>query len=213
MQIDPAQLAGRETYALLTSVVIPRPIAWVTSQSAAGLVNLAPFSFFNAVSGDPPMVVLGIGVRPGGSPKDTARNIKAKGEFAVNFVTEELLTAMNISGADFPPDESELAAAREATVPCERIGVPRLARSAVSLECRLEQAIALTETNTLLVNRVLLFHVEDRLVGPGNRINGFAPIARLGVPSLYCRTTDRFPVPRLSYEEALAQSAKLAGEP
>ena len=209
MQIDPARQPGRDTYMLLTNLVVPRPIAWVTSQSAAGIVNLAPFSFFNAVSGDPPFVVLGIGVRDDGSPKDTCRNIQSKGEFAVNLVTEELLTAMNISAADFPPDESELLAAKQATVPSERIGVPRLARSPVTLECRLERSVQLTERNTLLVAQVLLFHVAERFVGPRNRINGFAPIARLGAPSLYCRTTDRFELPRLKYEEALAQSARL----
>jgi flavin reductase (DIM6/NTAB) family NADH-FMN oxidoreductase RutF len=186
--------------------VVPRPIAWVMSQSAAGVVNLAPFSFFNAVAGSPPYIVLSIGVREDGSPKDSARNIEARGEFAVSLVTEELMGAMNISAAEFPPDESELPVAQLHTVPSVRIGVPHLGESPVSLECRLAKSVPLG-ANTLYIGEVLMFHVEDRLVGPRLHINGFAPVGRLGAPSLYCRTTDRFNLPRLRYEEAL-QAAK-----
>src|SRR5277367_1482781 len=111
MQIDPASQAKLDNYKLLTSLVIPRPIAWVTSRSETGLINLAPFSFFNAVGSDPMFIVMGIGRRDGGAPKDTAANIQATGDFVVNLVTEDLLGAMNISAADFPADQSELTAA------------------------------------------------------------------------------------------------------
>ena len=110
MQIDPSQHTAAENYKLLTNLVVPRPIAWVTSVNAAGVVNLAPFSFFNAVGSEPLYVVVSIGTNDAGEPKDTAKNILAGGEFVVNLVTEELFDAMNVSAADFPGEESELAA-------------------------------------------------------------------------------------------------------
>jgi len=111
MQIDPALHSHADNHKILTNVVVPRPIAWVTSCDESGVVNLAPFSFFNAVGSDPIYVIVSIGLRDDGSLKDTARNIEASGEFVVNLVTEPLLAAMNISAAEFPPDESELSCA------------------------------------------------------------------------------------------------------
>jgi flavin reductase (DIM6/NTAB) family NADH-FMN oxidoreductase RutF len=207
MQIDPAAYSGSQNYQLLTSLVMPRPIAWVTSAGPSGVINLAPFSFFNAVAGEPPYIVLSVGRRADGSPKDTARNIESSREFVVNLVTEELLSAMNISAAEFPPDASELSAAPLRTAPSAQLGVPRVADSPVSLECRLEQSVALP-ANTLFIGRVVMFHVADDLVGPRLHINGFAPIGRLGAPSQYCRTTDRFELPRLSYKEAVSQGRR-----
>jgi len=200
MQIDPALHSQADNYKILTNVVVPRPIAWVTSLGVSGVVNLAPFSFFNAVGSDPLYIVVSIGLRDDGTSKDTARNIQARGEFVVNLVTEPLLRAMNISAVDFPPDESELAAAGLQTVSGVRVQVPRLAAAQVSLECRLQQSHPLG-TNRLFVGEVVMFHVADELLGPRLRINGFAPIGRLGSPSMYCRTTDRFDLPRLSYAE------------
>jgi flavin reductase (DIM6/NTAB) family NADH-FMN oxidoreductase RutF len=110
MQIDPARHSNADNYKLITNLVIPRPIAWVTSLNDKGLVNLAPFSFFNAMGSDPLYIVIGIGNRDEGEPKDTARNIQANGDFVVNLVTEDLLEAMTISAADFPADESAWSA-------------------------------------------------------------------------------------------------------
>jgi flavin reductase (DIM6/NTAB) family NADH-FMN oxidoreductase RutF len=200
MQIDPSVQASADNYKLLTNVVVPRPIAWITSLSGAGVVNLAPFSFFNAVAGDPPYVVVGIGRRDDGAPKDTAKNIEASGEFVVNFVTEDLLAAMNISAVDFPPDQSELEAAQLHTAASVHVRTPRVAEAQVSLECRVYSAQALG-SNTLIIGEVVMFHVADSLVGPRMHIGGFAPIGRLGSPSVYCRTTDRFELARLTYAE------------
>jgi flavin reductase (DIM6/NTAB) family NADH-FMN oxidoreductase RutF len=200
MHIDPAQVTKSDAYKLLTNLVVPRPIAWVTSVNRAGTINLAPFSFFNAVGSDPLFVVIGIGRRADGSPKDTDRNIQETGAFVVNLVTEELMAAMNVSGADFPPDESELTAAGLQAAPSLRISVPRLAQSQASLECRLHQAHALG-ANTLIIGEVVMFHVADHLVGPNLHINGFAPIGRMGSPSVYCRTGDRFDLPRMTYAQ------------
>jgi flavin reductase (DIM6/NTAB) family NADH-FMN oxidoreductase RutF len=200
MQIDPSQHCNADNYKLITNLVVPRPIAWVTSLNDEGLINLAPFSFFNAVGSDPLYIVIGIGNRDEGNPKDTARNIQASGDFVVNLVTEELLDAMNVSAADFPADESELTAAKLHAAPSARVKSPRLAEAQASLECKLFQAQPLG-TNTLIIGEVVMFHVADHLIGPRLRVNNFAPIGRLGSPSVYCRTTDRFELPRLTYAQ------------
>jgi flavin reductase (DIM6/NTAB) family NADH-FMN oxidoreductase RutF len=200
MQLDPSRQTAANNYKLLTNLVVPRPIAWVSSLGESGLVNLAPFSFFNAVGSDPLYLVVSIGRRDDGTPKDTARNIETRGDFVVNLVTEELLAAMNISAVEFPPDQSELTAAQLHAAPSLRVEAPRLAEAQVSLECRLFQSLALG-ANTLYIGEVVMFHVADHLLGPRFHINGFAPIGRLGSPSTYCRSTDRFELPRLSYEQ------------
>jgi len=200
MQIDPSLHSTADNYKILTNLVVPRPIAWVTSLSQAGVVNLAPFSFFNAVGSNPLYVVISIGCRDNGTPKDTARNILASGEFVVNLVTEELFGAMNISAADFPPDQSELTAANVSVAPSVRVKAPRLSQAQASLECTLFKSEPIG-ANTLFIGEVVMFHVEDHLLGPRMHINNFAPIGRLGSPSVYCRTTDRFDIPRIIYEQ------------
>lgn len=200
MQIDPDQHKVADNYKLLTNLVVPRPIAWVTSLSQTGVINLAPFSFFNAVASDPLYVVVSIGSRDSGAPKDTANNIESCGQFVVNMVTENLLKAMNISAADFPPDQSELTAAELHAAPSIRVKTPRLAEAQVSLECELFQAVSLG-TNTLFIGEVVMFHIADHLLGPRLHVDDFAPIGRLGAPSMYCRTVDRFEFPRISYDE------------
>lgn len=200
MQIDPALQSKADNYKLLTNLVIPRPIAWITSQSPGGVINLAPFSFFNAVGADPLYVIFSVGNNERGQAKDTANNIQASGEFVVNMVTEELFDAMNISAADFPAEVSELAAAGLHPSPSARIKVPRVAEAQVSLECTLFSTQQLGG-NTLFIGEVVMFHVADHLVGPRLHINNFAPIGRLGSPSVYCRSTDRFDIARISYAE------------
>jgi len=137
VQFDPALQSKADNYKLLTNLVIPRPIAWVTSQSQSGIVNLAPFSFFNAVGSNPLYLVISAGKRDNGELKDTEKNILSSGEFVVNMVTEELFDAMNISAADFPSDQSELEATGLETAPCVHIKTPRVAKAQVSLECKL----------------------------------------------------------------------------
>lgn len=203
MQIDPAVQSVADNYKLVTNLVIPRPIAWVTSKSQSGVVNLAPFSFFNAVGSNPPYVVISIGLNSAGKLKDTMNNINATGQFVVNLVTENLFAAMNISAADFPPDQSELEATRLHTAQSIRIETPRVAEAQVSMECKLFGVQPLG-ANTLVIGEVVMFHVADQLLGPRLHINNFAPIGRLGSPSLYCRTTDRIDVARITYAQWLA---------
>ena len=198
MHIDPAQHPASDNYKLLTNLVVPRPIAWVTSQSGGSVVNLAPFSFFNAVGSNPLFILISVGHHDDGSLKDTARHIEASRDFVVNLVTEEVLLAMNMSAADFPPDESEVSAAGLSTAPSVHIGVPRLAEAKASLECRLhsQQMLGLY---TIYIGEVVMFHVADELVGERLHIEGFNPIGRMGSPAYYCRTTDRFELARPSY--------------
>lgn len=207
MQIDPALHSTVENYKLLTNLVVPRPIAWVTSQSQSGVVNLAPFSFFNAVGSDPLYVIISIGRRDDGELKDTANNIEFSREFVVNLVTEELFDAMNISAADFPAGQSELEAAHLHTAPSVRIKTPRVAQAQASLECKLFSAQPLG-ANTLFIGEVVMFHVADHLIGPRLHVNNFAPIGRLGSPSVYCRTTDRFDIARISYAQWLSSKKR-----
>jgi flavin reductase (DIM6/NTAB) family NADH-FMN oxidoreductase RutF len=199
VQFDPTLQSKAENYKLLTNLVIPRPIAWVTSQSQSGIVNLAPFSFFNAVGSNPLYLVISVGKHDNGELKDTEKNILSCGEFVVNMVTEELFDAMNISAADFPPDQSELEATRLDTAASVHIKTPRVAKAQVSLECKLFSHQALGD-NTLFIGEVVMFHVADHLMGQRLHVNDFAPLGRLGSPSVYCRTTDRFDIARVSYE-------------
>jgi flavin reductase (DIM6/NTAB) family NADH-FMN oxidoreductase RutF len=202
MQIDPATQPPATTYKLLTNLVVPRPIAWVSTISKAGVINLAPFSFFNAVGSDPPYVVVSIGRRDDGTAKDTANNIAESGEFVVNLVTESLLMAMNISAADFPPDQSELTAVGLLAERSVSIQPPRVAAAQASLECKLFQTLPLG-ANTLFIGEVVMFHVADQLVGDRIHISDFEPIGRLGSPSVYCRTADRFEIQRTTYQQWL----------
>jgi len=204
MHIDPSQRSAAHNYTLLTNLVIPRPIAWVTSISPGGIINLAPFSFFNAVGGDPLYVVVSIGQRDDGSPKDTANNLRSGSGFVVNMVTEELMQAMTVSAADFPPEISELGPAGLQTAPSLRVCAPRLAAAQASLECNLHQVVELG-SNTLFIGTVVMFHVADALIDDQLHVTGFAPLGRLGSPSMYCRTRDRFNMPRVSYAQWLKQ--------
>jgi flavin reductase (DIM6/NTAB) family NADH-FMN oxidoreductase RutF len=204
MQIDPALQTPADNYKLLTNLVVPRPIAWVSTSSPSGVVNLAPYSFFNAIGSEPLYVMVSVGQNDKGGAKDTARNIESSGEFVVNMVTEELFDAMNISAADFPPDHSEMEPAQLKTAPCVHIQTPRVAQAQVSMECKLFSAQRLGK-NTLFIGEVVMFHVADELIGERLRVNNFAPLGRLGSPSVYCRTTDRFDIARISYAQWLEQ--------
>jgi flavin reductase (DIM6/NTAB) family NADH-FMN oxidoreductase RutF len=200
MVIDPSANSNSDNYKLLTNLIVPRPIAWIASQNQNDVVNLAPFSFFNVVSSAPPCVVFSVGLNGAGECKDTARNIRNNREFVVNLVTEDLFDAMNLSAADFPPDQSELAAANLRVAPSVRIKVPRVEEAQVSLECKLHSEHALG-ASTLFIGEVVMFHVADNLVDSRLHVENFAPIGRLGSPSVYCRTTDRFDVARVSYAQ------------
>ena len=190
-------------YKLLASVVVPRPIALVTSLGPDGVVNAAPFSFFNLVGSSPPTVALGVGDRAPGTPKDTRANIERTGEFVINLVDEALAEAMNICGIDFPAGESELDAARLTTLPSAAVVAPRLAESPVHLECRLH-SVAKVGDNTVVLAEVVGLHIRDEFVDPAQarvRTEALELIGRMHGGGWYVRTSDLFDLPRISYEE------------
>ena len=207
MRFDLQTLDAATTYKLLGGLIVPRPIALVTTRSADGQNNAAPFSFFNAVSEDPPLIVLGIGASPSGNVKDTTANIREVGEFVVNLVNEDMAGAMNLSAVDFPPDIDEAEAAGLAVLPSEVVAPPRLAAAPVSMECRRYVTLQPGKERYVIIGEVLMIHVADGVIDPESlRIDRdrYAPIGRL-FGSGYCRTNDRFRIKRLTVDEGQAR--------
>ncbi|WP_241523915.1 flavin reductase family protein [Oceaniglobus indicus] len=169
-------------YKLLSAVVIPRPVAWVTTLGAAGQVNAAPYSFFNVFGQDPAIVVLGLQNKPDGSAKDTTANIRRTGEFVVNIATPDLVAGMVDTAAPYPADISEAAALGLAIEPSAHVAPPRLAAAPVSLECVRHTAITFSAERELMIGRVVGMAARDGLIDTETwRVdwNGDYPVARL----------------------------------
>jgi flavin reductase (DIM6/NTAB) family NADH-FMN oxidoreductase RutF len=183
MRIDPADLDAETAYRLITGVVVPRPIAWVTSLSGSGIVNLAPFSAFMFVSPKPPMLAISIG-RKAGIYKDTAQNILNNEEYVIHIADSSLMTAVHESSTEHPPDISEVEQLGLATLPSERVKVPRLAAAPIAMECRFRQCLEFGETRSrLIVGEVLVFHIRDGLLQNGKiETAALDPIARIAGP-------------------------------
>lgn len=182
ISIDPKQNSERDNYKLLVGSIIPRPIAFVTTQSEAGVVNGAPFSYFNIVSSNPPMVSLAI-QRPNGELKDTARNIYGNGEFVVHIVDDQNVAQVNETAASLPPMESELAVANLTQVPSSQVTVPGVKESKVRMECKLVKAIPLGGDgpgSDLFIGEVVQFHIDEAIYEKG-RIDprGLNAVSRL----------------------------------
>lgn len=180
--IDPTSLGPRETARLLLSVVVPRPIGWASTVGADGILNLAPYSFYNAVQSNPPMVMLSIARRQG-QLKDTLRNIQETGEFVINIADEALAEAMMISSGEYEYGVDELALAKLATAPSVAVSPPRVALAPAALEVKLTQLVPLSETGyTLVIGRVCYFHVRDDLLRANGLVDAqrLRPLARLG---------------------------------
>jgi flavin reductase (DIM6/NTAB) family NADH-FMN oxidoreductase RutF len=178
-----SELDVARAYKLIIGCVVPRPIAWITSISADGRLNAAPFSSYNYVSHSPPMVAVNIGLRAG-QLKDTARNILETREFVVHVATEAARRQMHDCSADFGPEESEPEALGIELVPSRFVRPPRIAVSPVHMECRLDQAVRLgTGNNTLYIGEVIAFHLSSA-VFDGDKVDSAAlkPLARLGGP-------------------------------
>ncbi len=200
MELDFAIIPPRDRYKILTAVVVPRPIAWVTSMSPAGLVNVAPFSFFNAMGSQPAIVALGISSRGKGVPKDSFKNIQDTREFVVNLVTYAARETMNRTAADFPPESSELTALGLETRPAVVVKPPRLALSPVHLECRLATIVEVGH-NRVTIGEIVHVHVADEFYDPAK---GYVASERLDLigrmhgRGWYARTTDLFEMPRVN---------------
>lgn len=201
MLFDFTTLPPSECYKLMVSTITPRPIAWVVSQNKSGRLNAAPFSFFNAFSGDPPVVGIGIGSHEPGRPKDTRENIRETGEFVVNLVSEEAAGVMNITAIEFEADVNEIAEAQLEIVPSVRVKPPRIALSPVSMECALLQIVELGPDNALVLGRVLAMHVKDEMVLDAAKRHIDTPklklIGRMHGRGWYARTSDLFLMERI----------------
>ena len=206
MHFDLAQIPPSEAYKLLVGTVVPRPIALATTVDLKGRVNAAPFSFFNAVSSIPPVVVLGIspGATEADGYKDTERNIRDTGEFVVNLVDEELAERMNICAVDFPTEIGELEVAKLTEVPSVGVKPPRIAESPVSFECKRITGLSLGGNSTMEVGRVIHIHIRDDLMDMEKlyvKTDKIGLIGRMHGRGWYARTSDLFLMDRMTFAE------------
>jgi flavin reductase (DIM6/NTAB) family NADH-FMN oxidoreductase RutF len=214
MLFDFKEIPGKECYKLLVSTVTPRPIAWVVSQDIKGMLNAAPFSFFNVFSGDPAVVAIGIGNRKPGQAKDSRTNIRETGEFVVNLVAESNAEAMNITGIEFDSSVDELEQAGLTPAPSVRVKPPRIAESPVAMECELIQIVDLGDSG-LVLGRVLAMHVRDEFVLDAAKYfidtPGLKLLGRMHGRGWYARTSDLFDMPRIPVSEWKIKTAAASG--
>ncbi len=201
MVIDPEVAGAQNVYKLLVGVIVPRPIAFVSTLDSEGRRNLAPFSFFTAVSANPPVIAFSPMVRGSDSNrKDTLHNIEATREFVVNVVSEDFAGAMNMTSPEFPPEVDEFEVSGLTPIPSELVRPPRVAESRIHMECRLLQVVHVSPKplgGSIVLGEVLRFHVADEVIDATYKVDPdkLRPIARMGGPT-YARTTDRFNMER-----------------
>ena len=198
MIVDPQSAKHQDIYKLMIGSIVPRPIALVSSVSHDGVLNLAPFSFFTGISSRPPLICFCPGPRSERGPrKDTLVNISRMKEFVVNIVSEEIAEAMNLTSGEYPPETDEFKVAGLTPVASDLVKPPRVAESPLSMECRLRLAIEFSEEpggGNLVVGEIQRFHVDERIVSENLRIDPdkLRAIGRMGGPTGYTRTRDRF---------------------
>jgi len=197
MDLKLSELPPLERYKLLIGLVIPRPIAWISTYSANGVANCAPFSFFNVFSEDPPLCVIGINPRSDGQIKHSLKNIRRTKEFVVNLVDEDTANAMHLSSKEFPEEVSEFEQAGLTPAPAITVRHPRIAQAAACLECKLERLIVISPTRELVLGEIQLVHARDGIIDPQTkRISekNYRPIGRL-FADRYITTRERFNLP------------------
>jgi flavin reductase (DIM6/NTAB) family NADH-FMN oxidoreductase RutF len=205
LSYDLAAMKQHDRYKLLISLVIPRPIALVTTLGPTGIVNAAPFSFFNIFSESPPLAVLGLQARPNGGLKDTSAHIRDQGAFVINLVDEALGAQMNQCAVDFPADVSEIDVAKFSLLPSEKIKIPRIAEAPAALECRHYTTLEVSPTRRLAIGEVLHVHVRKGLWDNEKMrvdMTQYRPLARL-FGNFYAALGEPFTHVRQSYEEWL----------
>ncbi len=216
MLFDLQNVTNENVYKLLVATIGPRPVAWVTTQDVDGTVNCAPFSFFNAMSGNPPVVAFGIGGRGPGDVKDTGGNIRRTGQFVVNLCSYALAEPMNITAIDFPKGVDELKEAGLTTAPSTHVKVPRIAEAPVAMECERLVIVDVGIDRAVVLGKVVAFHIQDDCVLDKDRCYIDTPkldlIGRLHGAGWYSRVTDRFELPRISVEEWAKRKAAKAAE-
>ncbi len=198
MTFDLTTLPPSDRYKLLASLVTPRPIAWVTTVGSEGVVNAAPFSFFNVFGSNPPIVTFAPGNKDKHTPKDTARNIRETGEFVIHLIGEDLAQAMVNTSATLPHGESELAGLNLTTAPSKKISVPRIIEAPVALECTQHTTLEIG-SNRLIIGVVHLIHAKDGLINEDLQLDPslYHPIGRMASPDRYCRSSDQFEISSL----------------
>jgi len=196
MEFDFSKLPPKQCYKLLVGLVVPRPIALVSTLGRNGVVNAAPFSFFNLLGDDPPILIVSIENKPGGEFKDTARNILESGEFVVNLVDEATVKRMHGCSQDFPPEVSEPDQVGFTTLPSRAVRPPRIAEAPVALECKLFQHILIGKRRHLVIGQVAWLHSHEGIIDPENlrvRMENYFPVGRL-YAERYVTTRDQFAV-------------------
>ena len=205
MQFDFAEIAAKERYKLMVSTIVPRPIAWVVTQSAAGVVNAAPYAFFNGVGGDPPLISVSIEGRGAGVRKDTAVNIRESGQFVVNLVDYAAAQEMVVTAIDFPPAVSEVTEAGLSVAPSVKVAPPRIVQSPVAFECEVYQIVELPHDRDLVIGRIVFMHIADEAVLDAERHYVDTPkldlVGRMHGGGWYTRTNERFEIGRIPVEE------------
>jgi len=200
MKIIPSTLHGKALHDFFASVVVPRPIAFVSTVDAEGRYNAAPFSAFTRLTNDPPILVFA-SARRGNKKKDTVANIEAVGDFVVNMVDENLSEAMNQAAANYPPEIDEIKEVGLTALKSDMVKSPRIAEAPISMECRLVQIVEFgnkPNRNSIILGEILIVHIRDEVITQG-KIDFLKAkiIARLGDDDLYCRTTDVFKMKRV----------------
>lgn len=205
MKFDPNTLSQIACYKLMTGTVLPRPIGWISTVDQQGVNNLAPFSFFNAVSGDP-LHVLFCTERQDGAAKDTLTNVLATGEFVVNLVSEPLAAAMHLTATVLPAEVDEFVFAGVTPVPSDVVAPPRVGESPVSFECVVVHTYELENSkaggSVVVIGRVVMFHIDDHILLDNYKIDvaAFKPVGRLA-GRWYARVNDLFQLERLSRQK------------
>ncbi|MGA8007043.1 MAG: flavin reductase family protein [Burkholderiales bacterium] len=197
MDLEVGALTPVERYKLLVGLVIPRPIAWISTVNEAGVANCAPFSFFNAFSEDPPLIMVSFGPRIDGGMKHSLKNILRSGEFVVNLVDEANANAMHLSSEEIPEEESEFEKAGLTPAPARLISQPRIAQAVACFECRLFKRLEIVPGRDFIIGEILLVHARDGVIDPNTkRISEaqFRPVGRL-YANRYCTTRQRFTLP------------------
>ncbi|MHC4862224.1 MAG: flavin reductase family protein [Planctomycetota bacterium] len=180
MILDPSAMTPFERYRFMISAIVPRPIAWVTTLSREGVPNAAPFSFFNGISSNPPLLGVCVGNRRDGTPKDTLQNAEETGEMVVNVVPYSLREAMVACSKEYPPDVDEIAEAGLATAPSDLVAPPRLTGSPVNMECRVVRIIPFGGTS-MIVGEVVRIHAAEEVLEDGLvAFSTVRPVGRLG---------------------------------
>ncbi|MDB5803296.1 MAG: flavin reductase protein [Betaproteobacteria bacterium] len=203
------ELERAKRYKLLVSLVVPRPIALVSTQDENGKCNAAPFSFFNVIGDEPPIVILSIEDRNSGPMKDTARNILATGEFVVNLVDEAIAEKMHACSDDYPPETNEIEVVGFTPLPSVRVKPPRLAEAPVSLECTLHSKIDMGNRR-IVIGQVRHLHVRDELVDPVNfrvDMDKYHPVGRL-FANRYCKTGEQFALEKNAYLKRMQKAGR-----